>query len=169
MSISDRELETGLDFLRKQILVVINADSENRFFSAAGPGQGDWKLHSVLESSVDPVVQTATFDTAAGLFRVPARSIVVFEQHRSRSDQVYFLIKGIDDAYHNEEISSHVVALLRWRAAASKWLFDRGFDHQASLFLKRLVRKIHYFERREALPEELADEWTHMIETILAI
>ena len=38
----------------------------------------DFRLHPIQASSVDPVVQTAAFDAAAGAFSVPGRTVAVF-------------------------------------------------------------------------------------------
>jgi len=43
-------------------------------FAAGGP----FELHPVLAASVDPVVRTARYDSAARAFIVPARTTAVF-------------------------------------------------------------------------------------------
>jgi pullulanase-type alpha-1,6-glucosidase len=68
-----------LDPARDALVVIINADKASH--GMAVPGATGFTLHSVLKTSADPVVQTASF--SGGTFTVPARTTAVFEQLQS--------------------------------------------------------------------------------------
>ena len=65
-----------LDPARDSLVVFVNADKQAHDFTISGAA--GFTLHGVLQGSVDPTVQTATF--SAGTFHVPARTSAVFEQ-----------------------------------------------------------------------------------------
>ncbi len=61
------------------VMTIINANDEAQNLDFGGEFAGqDFQLHPVLVSSVDPVVQGATFDSGSGTFFVPARTTAVF-------------------------------------------------------------------------------------------
>ncbi|MEJ2515983.1 MAG: pullulanase-type alpha-1,6-glucosidase [Gammaproteobacteria bacterium] len=61
------------------VVTIINANDEAQSLDFGGEFAGqDFQLHPVLVSSVDPVVQSSTFDSGTGTFFVPARTTAVF-------------------------------------------------------------------------------------------
>ena len=68
-----------LDPGRDAIVVLVNADVQPHSYTI--PGATGFTLHTVQQSSADPVVKTATF--SAGTFTVPGRTTAVFEQLQS--------------------------------------------------------------------------------------
>ncbi len=77
MSISDT-VGTDLDPGADGVWTVINPTDEAVEYPVAALIGEDVVLHPVLAGSVDPVVQTASFDDATGTFAVPARTTAVF-------------------------------------------------------------------------------------------
>lgn len=81
MSITDGTCAgTDLDPALDGVVVLFNANDEDQTFPLAGTalaGTTGYALHDVQASSTDAIVQTASFDDAAGFF-VPARTTAVF-------------------------------------------------------------------------------------------
>ena len=71
---------TGLDGKWKSVTVVFNAGVTETKQTVGALKGGDVALHPVLKESADPVLRTASFDSASGTFTVPARSVAVFVQ-----------------------------------------------------------------------------------------
>ena len=77
MSVSDGNCAgTILDEHYDGILVVFNADLQERSFTVDLPGLEGMELHPVQASSVDPVVRTARVEGTT--FTVPAHTAAVF-------------------------------------------------------------------------------------------
>jgi len=77
MSISDTvgaDLDPGAD----AVWTVVNPTDEAVLYGVAALVGEDVVPHPVLAESADPVVQTAGFDAATGVFSVPARTVAVF-------------------------------------------------------------------------------------------
>jgi pullulanase-type alpha-1,6-glucosidase len=70
----------GLDKKWKSVTVVFNTGTTTATQTVAGLKGGKVALHPVLKNSADPVLRTASFDSATGTFTVPARSVAVFVQ-----------------------------------------------------------------------------------------
>ncbi|MGC4834702.1 pullulanase-type alpha-1,6-glucosidase [Micromonospora vinacea] len=70
----------GLGGPWKSLTVVFNGTPSAATQTVTGLRGADVALHPVLVDSADPVLRTAAFDTAAGTFTVPARSVAVFVQ-----------------------------------------------------------------------------------------
>jgi pullulanase-type alpha-1,6-glucosidase len=93
MSIVDN---TGdIDLMNEMILVLFNASDDQVSFGFPGNGR-EFMLHPVLAESVDPVVQTASYDVGTGIFNVPARTTAVFLVQREIGEQINVLIEEID-------------------------------------------------------------------------
>jgi hypothetical protein len=60
------------------MVVLFNATDEPQTHTDPSYVDAPLELHPVLQSSVDPVVGTTTFDPVTGTFEVPARTAVVF-------------------------------------------------------------------------------------------
>ncbi len=67
-----------LDSMWEGVEVLVNPTDESVTFTDAAFVDAPLELHPVLAASVDPVIATATFDSATGTFSVPARTTVVF-------------------------------------------------------------------------------------------
>lgn len=76
MSLSDEP--DSLDPLYNRIVVLFNANDEPQTFTETAWVSVELMLHPVLVNSYDPVVKTAAFDSAAGVFHIPARTTAVF-------------------------------------------------------------------------------------------
>ncbi|WP_231938480.1 pullulanase-type alpha-1,6-glucosidase [Arthrobacter sp. B6] len=63
----------------KGLVVIFNASDEATTQNVAGTEGKSYSLHPVQAGGKDPVVKTATHDTASGTFTVPARTVAVFE------------------------------------------------------------------------------------------
>jgi pullulanase len=77
MSLSDTVGE-NLDPNYGLLVVLFNAQPEAVTFTEAALTDLPLELHPVLANSVDPIVQTATFNPSTGEFSVPARTTAVF-------------------------------------------------------------------------------------------
>jgi hypothetical protein len=75
MQLSDVD---NLDPNYSEIVVLFNASQDSRTFTDYGFIGHEFLLHPILQNSVDPVVQTSTYDSANGSFRVPGRTTAVF-------------------------------------------------------------------------------------------
>ncbi|MGB0384249.1 MAG: pullulanase-type alpha-1,6-glucosidase [Ardenticatenaceae bacterium] len=77
MSISDK-VEPDLDANHEQIVALFNANDEAQTIQIASLTGSRLQLHALQAASSDPVVKTATFDSATGTFSVPARTTAIF-------------------------------------------------------------------------------------------
>ena len=68
----------NLDPNNNHIVVLFNANQEELNFTDSGFISKEYSLHPVQQNSADPVVRTAAFDSAAGIFTVPGRTTAVF-------------------------------------------------------------------------------------------
>jgi pullulanase-type alpha-1,6-glucosidase len=69
-----------IDPARDGLVVVFNASDESITESVPGTAGDQFTLHEVQAGGADPIVRTATFNSTAGSFTVPARTVAVFEQ-----------------------------------------------------------------------------------------
>ncbi|MFO7539228.1 MAG: pullulanase-type alpha-1,6-glucosidase, partial [Chloroflexota bacterium] len=77
MSLSDL-VGNELDPNHHLIVVLINANDEAQSFTEADLIGLELILHPVQQNSVDPLVQTSSFEPATGSFEVPGRTTAVF-------------------------------------------------------------------------------------------
>ncbi|MEU8264381.1 pullulanase-type alpha-1,6-glucosidase [Micromonospora sp. NPDC048999] len=70
----------GLGGSWKSVTVVFNATPEAAKQTVTGLRGSNVALHPVLRNSADPMLRTASFDSATGTFTVPARSVAVYVQ-----------------------------------------------------------------------------------------
>ena len=89
MSISDM-VRPDLDPGHELIVVLINANDEAQNFTEEALVGLELTLHPVQAASVDPVVQTTTFDAATGTFAIPARTTAVFVLPQTEAEYTYF-------------------------------------------------------------------------------
>lgn len=79
MSIADpSDGETVLDPDHEMIVVVFNSSNATAIFSGETLGEINFVLHPVLQSSNDPVVQTANYSESDNTFNIPALTTAVF-------------------------------------------------------------------------------------------
>ena len=74
----DDTVGENLDPAYARIVVLFNAGPDPVTFTDAALAGAAFELHPIQAASVDPVVQTAAFDAAAGAFSVPGRTVAVF-------------------------------------------------------------------------------------------
>jgi pullulanase len=75
------------------VMAILNANDEPQSLDFGGSFAGqDFDLHPIQQVSVDAVVQSSNFDTATGVFFVPARTAAVFV----REEQVSCSPFGVD-------------------------------------------------------------------------
>jgi pullulanase-type alpha-1,6-glucosidase len=79
MSISDTAGD-DLDGEADGMWALFNPTDDDVAFTVADLTGADVVLHSALAGSVDPIVQTSSFDASSGAFFVPARTTAVFVQ-----------------------------------------------------------------------------------------
>ena len=116
MSLSDQP-EPDLDGNNESIWVLFNANDEQQTFTVNELlNDVSVALHPVQQGSADPVVQTASFDSATGTFTIPARTTAVFESQAiidspSSLDYVgrMFPRGGQSNAYNVGESATHEV------------------------------------------------------------
>ena len=68
------------DPARKGLVVVFNASDEATTQQVPGAARAGYSLHPVQATGSDPVVRTASYDSTAGRFTVPARTVAVFQR-----------------------------------------------------------------------------------------
>ncbi len=73
----------GLDPNYSDLLVFFNANPGGLNFSDASFSGQSYQLHPLQQSSVDPLVRTATFDSANASFSLPGRTTAVFVLKKS--------------------------------------------------------------------------------------
>jgi len=71
-----------LDRRYDQIIVLFNPTDETQTFTKAALAGTELRLHPVQANSADPLVRTANFDMAAGVFSIPPRTTAVFVEGR---------------------------------------------------------------------------------------
>jgi hypothetical protein len=81
----DDTLEPDLDPANESIVVLINANDEAQSFSAPAYAGRQMTLHPLQQASIDPLVQTSSFNPATGAFTVPGRTAAVFVEFASVS------------------------------------------------------------------------------------
>jgi hypothetical protein len=72
------EDKQNLDPQYSEIVVLINSAKNAVEFGDPTFAGGDYLLHPIQQSSVDAVVKTASFDSAGGMFSIPAYTTAVF-------------------------------------------------------------------------------------------
>ncbi len=77
MSLSDVVGE-DLDANYDMVAVLFNANVEAVTFTNEAFAGLPWELHPIQQNSVDPIVQTASYDAETAAFNVPARTTAVF-------------------------------------------------------------------------------------------
>jgi len=85
MHITD-SLSDDLDPERTEVMVLFNANDEAQTISREKFAGTAFELHPVQQSSVDPRVAEASFDSDTGTFSVPARTTVVFQVGQEAPD-----------------------------------------------------------------------------------
>ncbi|MDM8521227.1 pullulanase-type alpha-1,6-glucosidase [Anaerolineales bacterium HSG6] len=79
MSLSDMVTDTAdLDSNYEMIGVLFNANDEAQTFAMDALKGASMVLHPIQANGSDPVVKGATFDSASGMFTIPARTTAVF-------------------------------------------------------------------------------------------
>jgi hypothetical protein len=94
MTLSDPD--GSVDRVREKIAVLFNATDDPQSYFAPSLGGFDFALHQVQQSSSDPVVATAAWDSGSSTFAVPARTTAVFVAKRAAEDQIELLIDDIE-------------------------------------------------------------------------
>jgi pullulanase/glycogen debranching enzyme len=77
MSLSDK-VDANIDPNYASIVVLFNANDEPQTFTDPAFTGLNLQLHPIQTSSADPIVKTATFNSSAGTFTIPARTTAVF-------------------------------------------------------------------------------------------
>jgi pullulanase len=68
------------------VMSILNANDEDQSLDFGGRFAGQsFSLHPIQQASVDPVVQTSTFDGDTGAFYIPARTTAVFVREEQNS------------------------------------------------------------------------------------
>jgi pullulanase len=80
MTIADPQLR--FDRLVARVVVLVNATATAQAIANPALAGAQLRLHPVLAHSSDLVVRGASFDSARGVFQVPARTTAVFVEAR---------------------------------------------------------------------------------------
>jgi pullulanase-type alpha-1,6-glucosidase len=108
-----------VDLTTEQIVSLFNATDDPVVFPFAIGGRA-FELHPVQASSVDPVVQTAFFDTLTEAFHVPARTTAVFLLQRELGAQIDVLIDEVDALEGDGSVNSGQANALRSKLLAAQ-------------------------------------------------
>lgn len=108
-----------VDLTNELVVVLINAADEPASFVFPA-GDNEFSLHPVQAASVDPVVQTAYYDTTAETFEVPARTTAVFLAQRPVDEQIDVLLDLVDGLEADGVINSGQANALRAKLDAAQ-------------------------------------------------
>ena len=94
MTLSD-ELALDIDPTYESIVVLINANDEGQTFTTNLLSGQQLALHPIQRNSVDPIVKSASFISADGLFSIPGRTTAVFVEYEDPQVRLEHLIMDV--------------------------------------------------------------------------
>ena len=150
------------------IVTLINANDAPATFPMHAAAGLDLSLHPVQMASVDPVVQTSTFDSATGTFYIPSRTTAVFVLHRSVGEQIDLLIADVQELVDNGELARWRGRVLERRLQLAKRFWERGRRLPASLMVRSFMFRVRLLVRWGHLSTEQGEHLTTAAESILS-
>ncbi|HEX6901504.1 MAG TPA: pullulanase-type alpha-1,6-glucosidase [Thermoanaerobaculia bacterium] len=152
MSVTDAD--GGVDRGHDRLVVVLNGSDETQSFTLA-PFQGaPLVLHPLQAASADPLVRTASFNSASGAFSVPGRTAAVFWSLRPITDQIELLIADVDALLAAGDISHGHANALKAKLRAALKQAERGNLNTAANQLQAFVNQVSDLQEDGLLPQD---------------
>ncbi|HEV2913880.1 MAG TPA: pullulanase-type alpha-1,6-glucosidase [Pyrinomonadaceae bacterium] len=150
MSISDG---TGdIDRRYSMAVVLFNADDQSHNFQAAAFTGKPLALHPVLAASHDSIVRTASFNSGAGSFSIPARTTAVFLARRPLGDQILLLSGDVDRLIADGTLNAGQGNALKAKLNAALKQVEKSDRKMASNQLQAFINQVQAFVNTGVLP-----------------
>ena len=158
MSISDLTA-VDLDRYYEFIVVLVNANDETQSFTAADlVGQKlRLQLHDVQANSVDPLVQTASYNKRTGTFEIPGRTTAVFVWKLTPKQLIGLLTKDVWTLVKDGELERNKATVLLTKLRNAKIALSRGKLDQAIKQLEQFIHHVEILVRQGNLAAEFGD------------
>ena len=130
-----------IDLTNELVVVLFNAADEPAGFVFPAAGR-EFSLHPVQAASVDPVVQSAHYDTATGAFNVPARTTAVFLVQRPVGEQIDVLIDQVDALEADGVINGGQAIALKAKLQAAQQSAANGNATAAANQLNAFIKQV---------------------------
>ena len=155
-----------IDLANELIVVLFNAADDPAGFGFPAAGR-EFSLHPVQAASVDPVVQSAYYDTAAGAFNVPARTTAIFLVQRPAGEQIDVLIDLVDALVADGVINGGQATALKAKLEAAQQSAANGNATAAANQLNAFINQVEALVAAGILTAEEGDALIATAETIL--
>jgi pullulanase-type alpha-1,6-glucosidase len=136
------------------IVALINANDEEQDFSIPDLTGKALRLHPVQTSSSDPVVRTASFDSATGTFFVPARTAAVFISPRPLDAQIALLIGDVEALVAAGALNHGQGNALESKLEAARRALARGDLQKARDDLNAFIKQVEALMKNGPLTGE---------------
>jgi pullulanase-type alpha-1,6-glucosidase len=156
MSISDLTA-TDLDRYYEFIVVLVNANDQAQSFAVGKLAGADLQLHTIQANSVDPLVQTSSFDSASGTFEVPGRTTAVFVQQETPENLIALLIGDVQTLVDNGDLAANKATVLFTFLKNALRELEEGETEQAIKQLQQFVQHVEILVRQGYLSAEHGD------------
>jgi pullulanase/glycogen debranching enzyme len=166
MSISDDEGAVDRDI--ETIFTLFNASDDPVSFVLPVVAGLEIDLHPVLAESTDPVVRTSTFDSAAGIFDVPARTTAVFLAPRSAEERIDLIIDDVDQLEADGVVNGGQANALRSKLSNAQRMIERGKVGPAINMLEAFIHQVEALVAAGILTELQGFELITAAESIIA-
>jgi pullulanase len=160
MSLSDL-VAVDLDRYHEFIVVVVNANDETQSFTQSGLVGMGLELHPVQAGSVDPVVQTSTFNEGTGTFQVPGRTTAVFVLAETPANLIQMLRDDVQDLVDSGKLAANRATVLFTHLNNALRDLNNGRPTQAVTQLQQFIRQVENLVRQGSLS---ADDGAVLIE-----
>ena len=148
-SISDDD--GSIDLKTRMIMTLFNAGDEPVSFSFPADS---FELHPVQKNSVDPVVRSASYDSIAGTFNVPARTTAVFVVERSVPDMMDAVTGQVAALVANGTLRSSLARSLTIKLGHAKQSYENGRLSLSSMLIDRFKTQTAWLVSTGLLPAE---------------
>jgi pullulanase-type alpha-1,6-glucosidase len=136
------------------IVALINANGEGQSFPIPDLTGKALRLHPVQTSSSDPVMRTASYDSATGTFSVPARTAAVFVSPRPLDAQIALLIGDVDALVAAGALTHGQGNALESKLDAARRDLARGDLQKARDDLNAFIKQVEAFMKNGPLTGE---------------
>ena len=142
--------------ITRSMVVLINANDEAQTISPAAAAGLNFALHPLQAASVDPVVQSSSFDSATSSFTVPGRTTAVFILYEAPENMINDLIDQVETLRDDGNIRwRHARVLLRQLNVVLR-RFNRDHPKLAIIRMNVFVHQVNAFENAGILFHDTA-------------
>ena len=164
MSIADNIGD--IDLANELAVILFNAGDQAASFPFPANGS-EFLLHPVLAGSVDPVVQTAGYNSAVGTFEVPARTTAVFFDQRPVAEQLDVLIGEVDQLLADGAVNGGQANALKAKLKAAQRSAANGRSTPATKQINAFINQVQAFMSAGILSSEEGAQLISTAEQIL--